>query len=355
MAYSYYRAITIDHTKVPNTDQSNFPVLIKGTYSWLATVAHSGKLQSSSGYDFVFATDNAGNNLLPYEVVSWDATSGAVTIWVNVPSLSHTSDTVIYILYGNASVSQSLANPRDTWQNNRAAFHFGDGTTLSVVDSSGVHVGVAGTTAAATGKVDGGVGSFTGSNYFDLGAARDDIFGDHSYSFWINLSSTDAAATRVMLSSYAGSGEWFVLGWVSGQIVATANGNDTGHSLQSSSNLSSGWHHIAITKTSTGSLNPQKIFLDGVDVTQAATGGNHWGAPGAGNSLGSEIGSFGLTSGTVIDEYRIDNVQHTVDWFNAHINMITGTFYSVGSETSIGGGGGGGLLTNPGMSGGLNG
>src|SRR5262245_20315932 len=31
--YANRRAITIDHTKVPNTDQSNFPLLISGTYS----------------------------------------------------------------------------------------------------------------------------------------------------------------------------------------------------------------------------------------------------------------------------------------------------------------------------------
>src|SRR5208283_4210852 len=38
--YSYRRAIVIDHTKVPNTDQANFPVLITGTYTYLATVAN---------------------------------------------------------------------------------------------------------------------------------------------------------------------------------------------------------------------------------------------------------------------------------------------------------------------------
>ena len=30
--YSYRRMVTIDHTKVPNTDQTNFPVLFSGTH-----------------------------------------------------------------------------------------------------------------------------------------------------------------------------------------------------------------------------------------------------------------------------------------------------------------------------------
>jgi hypothetical protein len=38
--YSYHRAIVIDHTKVPNTDQSNFPVAVSGTYPYLATIAN---------------------------------------------------------------------------------------------------------------------------------------------------------------------------------------------------------------------------------------------------------------------------------------------------------------------------
>lgn len=40
--YLYQRTVTIDRTKVPNTDQSNFPVLFSGTYSYLATVANGG-------------------------------------------------------------------------------------------------------------------------------------------------------------------------------------------------------------------------------------------------------------------------------------------------------------------------
>src|SRR5262249_23593676 len=33
-AFTYHRPIVIDHTKVPNSDQSNFAVLISGTYSY---------------------------------------------------------------------------------------------------------------------------------------------------------------------------------------------------------------------------------------------------------------------------------------------------------------------------------
>ena len=49
--YIHSRAITIDHTKVPNTDQSNFPVLISGTNSYLATTSNGGYVTNANGYD----------------------------------------------------------------------------------------------------------------------------------------------------------------------------------------------------------------------------------------------------------------------------------------------------------------
>src|SRR5687768_9845668 len=64
--YSYRRTITIDRTKVPNTDQTNFPMLITGTFSYLATAANGGNVQNSSGFDIIFTSDAAGSTLLSW-------------------------------------------------------------------------------------------------------------------------------------------------------------------------------------------------------------------------------------------------------------------------------------------------
>jgi hypothetical protein len=71
--YAYQRSITIDHTKVPNTNQSNFPVLISGTYSYLATVANGGNVQNANGYDIIFTSDAACTTKLDHEVETWPA------------------------------------------------------------------------------------------------------------------------------------------------------------------------------------------------------------------------------------------------------------------------------------------
>src|ERR1700686_2127248 len=62
--YAYRRAITIDHTKVPNTDQANFPVLVSGTYSYLATISNGGNVTNENGYDIIFTSDSAQTSIL---------------------------------------------------------------------------------------------------------------------------------------------------------------------------------------------------------------------------------------------------------------------------------------------------
>jgi hypothetical protein len=115
--YSYIRAITIDHTKVPNTDQTNFPFLFSTTDPLLATTVNGGHVTSANGYDIIFTSDPAGQNQLPYEMEEYTSATGQVVAWVQVPTVSHTTDTVIYLFYGNSSVTTSQQNPTAAWKN----------------------------------------------------------------------------------------------------------------------------------------------------------------------------------------------------------------------------------------------
>ena len=55
--YGHVQSIVIDHTKVSNTDQIDFPMLFSGTYPFLATIANGGNVQNANGYDIIFSTD----------------------------------------------------------------------------------------------------------------------------------------------------------------------------------------------------------------------------------------------------------------------------------------------------------
>ena len=122
--YAYRRTITTDHTKVPNTDQSNFPLLISGTYSYLATVSNGGNVQNANGYDVIFTSDAGCANRLDHEVETYSATTGGVNYWVRLPSLSHTNDTTIYMCYGNSAFTTDQSNKTGVWDNNfKALYH----------------------------------------------------------------------------------------------------------------------------------------------------------------------------------------------------------------------------------------
>jgi hypothetical protein len=97
--YSYQRSIVIDHTKVPNTDQADFPFLFNTIDLTLASTANGGHVTSSSGYDIIFSTDPDGLTQLDHELEQYNPATGQVVAWVRIPTLSHTADTVLYVFY----------------------------------------------------------------------------------------------------------------------------------------------------------------------------------------------------------------------------------------------------------------
>ena len=113
--YAHVRPITINHTKVPNTDQTNFPILVSGVYPFLANTANGGQVQNASGYDIIFTADYAGTTQLDHEIESYDPTTGTINVWVRIPTLSHTCDTIIYAAYGNAAITTSQENRTGVW------------------------------------------------------------------------------------------------------------------------------------------------------------------------------------------------------------------------------------------------
>ena len=156
--WQYRKPITINHTKVTGA-LTNFPVLIS-----LATDTDLQAKAQTSGND-IFFTSADGETKLPHEIETFTRSSGQLVAWVQVPSLSNTTDTVIYMYYGNASTAnqQDAVNVWDT--NFNGIWHLPNGTTLTASDStSSANNGtLQSTPTATTGQIDGG-GSFAGAS-----------------------------------------------------------------------------------------------------------------------------------------------------------------------------------------------
>lgn len=123
--------ITIDHTQAGSADTSNFPFLFRSTLAPLKTTANGGDVTSASGYDLVFCSDAGLTTPLDFEIESYDGATGTFLAWVRVPTLSHTSDTVLYLGYGKSSITTDQSNRTGVWDANfGAVYHFG--STLTV-------------------------------------------------------------------------------------------------------------------------------------------------------------------------------------------------------------------------------
>jgi hypothetical protein len=157
--FSYRKPITIPAANVScSTDMDDFPILINITDADLA-----GKAQAE-GYDIIFRAldDTICDDLGPapctldHEVEKWDSGTGELVAWVRIPKLSASSDTIIYMYYGNPNVYQSPENPTGVWESNyKGVWHLNQdpaGTAPQMLDStSNVNHGTAtGGTGAVT-------------------------------------------------------------------------------------------------------------------------------------------------------------------------------------------------------------
>ncbi|GAI07252.1 unnamed protein product, partial [marine sediment metagenome] len=95
--WSYRKQISIDYTKV-DADLTDFPVLIS-LASDSGLVAHA----QSDGDDILFTSSDGTK--LSHEIEEFDDSIGKLVAWVKVPTLSSSTDTDIYMYYGNSSAS----------------------------------------------------------------------------------------------------------------------------------------------------------------------------------------------------------------------------------------------------------
>ena len=126
--YGYGKRITIDASEVMGASPlTDFPVMIRFMGATadldLRSVGNGGHVEDATGYDIIFGADQAGVTLLDHQIETYDPTTGEYVAWVRIPTLSNSTDTEIYMFYGNCSVS---ADPSVTsvWNSDFDAVYF---------------------------------------------------------------------------------------------------------------------------------------------------------------------------------------------------------------------------------------
>jgi hypothetical protein len=335
--YTYHRAITLKHVQVPNTDQTNFPVLFNTTDPLLKTVANGGHVMNSSGFDIIFTSDAAGQNKLDHEIESYNPATGQFTAWIRIPSLSHATDTVIYLFYGNSGVTTSQENKTGVWDASyKGVWHLSEisgqhkDATSNVNNTTSVN---AFTQGSAGGIADGADEMRTTANMAAVGTRASLTLAQSPFtlSAWVKgiaFGSTahtviwDAATQQqdVVLSV---TNDKVKLGYGSANLAgATSISNDV-------------WHYLAATCTDrSGGNGTCQVYLDGV-LDGSANTSSLATATEQNVYLGGDP-FFGQYLNGTLDEARISvGVARSADWLKTEYNNLfsPSTFFSLGAES----------------------
>lgn len=318
----YHRSITIDRSLCGSANSTDFTMLFSGTYTFLKTTLNGGEVENASGYDVWFTSDAAGTTLLSWETVKWDGATGEVEYWIKIPTLNSTavgSDTVIYIWTGDASIVtyQGGATGAAYDANFVGVWHYPDGTTLSLLDSTtngndGTQVG---TMSAVTGKIDGAASTgYPTAGYQNNGVSYSPTMSmaTPTVSCWIKLDST--TGYQAITTSGAANGIWMNAGKM--DYYTTSDHNAT------TSVGTGAWVHVAMTHDASNIRFYYNGATDGVIPLAGFT-------MNVNNSFKDSPSSNTLRG--ALDELRISSSVRSASWILSEYNNQNNpsAFYSV--------------------------
>ncbi len=211
--YSYRRTITIQESQVTGgSNLTNFPVLMSFTEPELRTTGNGGNVTDAQGDDIIFSLNSQGTTLLDFERERYTPTTGEIIAWVEIPTLDFDDNTVVYMFYGNSSVTSSQENVAGTWDTTYDGVWHMDDSGSTNVDSAGTanNGTVSGATAGAVGKIgpaydfdgindvstvtDAAILDYTNTATFEAWVRTDDVSTAPSFStLWVSQNAPDGA------------------------------------------------------------------------------------------------------------------------------------------------------------------
>jgi RHS repeat-associated protein len=331
--YAYAREITIDHTKVQGSDQVNFPFLLNTTDPTFRSTSSGGHVANPNGYDIRFTSDAAGSNVLPFEQESYNASTGALIYWINIPTVSHSTDTVIYMWYGNPNVTTSQATPSTVWNSAYDAVYHFSGSTLNLNDSTSFGNNLSNNSATSTpGTIGQGISLQPAYAWNGSPSGLPTGTSARTISEWFQMDDSRANQALGGWGNNAGGGNRWDVWWTGSGIGIETEGYWAGSALLYDNN----WHYLAITNPSGNSdLANISVYVDGVQQTISGSGPIN--TTGDNIALGTIPGAndHNDLSGR-LDEVRIANVSRSAGWIATEYNnqSAPSTFSSLSAENA---------------------
>jgi hypothetical protein len=329
--WSSRKAITLNHSMVSGSSSlSSFPVLVSLTDSNLQTTA------LPSGNDILFTAAD-GLSKLNHEIESYNSSTGQLIAWVNLPALSPTADTVIFLYFGNPS-APAQQNPTGVWDANyKAVWHLPNGTSLSPADSTAnaANGSINGSVPATSGKIDGAA-SFSGNsnNFISVPNGSSGPFSNLGNSFTMEAWFSAPTSNRQTIFSFGdqvGTPELEVAG---GYIGAIVTGTYEAYNNALPININTGaLHHLVYTKNGPGATHA--LYLDGLPLNLTVNNSNTYTSPTNPLWFGKRNTTTQPWTG-ILDELRISTTVRPAAWIATEYNnqSAPAAFYTVGALES---------------------
>ncbi|MCD4760927.1 DUF2341 domain-containing protein, partial [bacterium] len=336
-SWAFKKQITIDHTKV-DAALANFPVLID-----LSSDTSLANYAQNDGNDISFIASDETTQL-DHEIEGFNGTTGELQAWVEIPSLSASSDTVIYMYYGN-SICGSQEDVSGVWDSDhKTVHHLKDLTTSTTEDSTSNNNDgtkrAANEPIEATGEI-GKAQSFDGTNdYVKITNNVTPSPTSLTISSWIKKESGghtyECALHKGSANTIGSSDYWLGVDNVD-YLTATIGANRSGIGWSAgritplTAAIYGEWYHLAATWD--GSV--VRVYLNGAYNKQyALTSYSSLTTP---TRFGSSAdGTFYQFRG-VVDEIRISDTARSAGWIKTSYNNQNSpsTFYSLGAELGL--------------------
>jgi len=332
--WHYRKEITVDYTKVDG-DLLNFPILISSTDIDLHDKAQS------DGDDILFMDGTGLANRLYHEIEHYKSSSGKLVAWVNVTSLSQTTDTVIWLYYGNPGCS-SQQHPTVVWDSDYLFVSHMDGSGATISDSTSY--GNDGTKDGVNDpeEVDGKIGKcqdFEKDNFehIVLDTALDGVSA-HTLECWRKAESFEHG-THALSTMYGSTGNGDIA-WrlqMSNSYVfrhdawhASGQIGWAGDSVTPTTDI---WDYCVGTWTGTKMYAFLNSIQEGVDETATGTMSSHANMK---TTLGGTDFGYGIFYDGLLDEIRISEIARSQEWISTGYNNQNdpSSFINIGPEES---------------------
>jgi hypothetical protein len=354
--WKYRRQLTIDNTHV-SADLSSFPILVLlNNVSGITSVDVTSIFTELTTNKLKLAiTTSDGTTQCSVEVVNWDNATPKAELWVNVPTVTTGSTTILYLYYDSSQADNSanVGVPGSTpgkaiWDASfEAVFHMDDNPdTSNILDSTShgltMAKGGAGTPAEVAGLLNTSYGKsqhFTPSQYAER-AAIAVTNSTLEALIYIHVLPANSASERIVCDTTTGTtdGRQITLTKSSDglnlALIGAASKSSTVYvALMANPVINTLYHVAAVFNDATPAVT---FYVNGVSFNDANPAG-FASAPGAtaNFAIGRRPDASSYYDG-IADEVRVSSAIRPIAWILATYYTEIDGIITYGSETTNG-------------------